>query len=733
MAPELVRGEAADVRSDIYAFCVSLYEALYGQLPFPEQNMVEYTRARREGRITPPPAQSEVPAWVTRTVLHGLDPDPLQRPASIDALLAALEEDPVARRRDRYRALGAAIAGTVLAGLAVWGWAGQRGQEPVCSRVERRLAGVWDPAVKVRVSDALLATGVPYAQATSERVSAALDDYVERWVQQGTALCVAEQSAQLPRLAALREFCLERRLSRLHATTELLVQGADRELLEKAVQAVYSLPPLEDCVDDQALTAAVPLPESPEERAQVKALLEKADRAEALLGTGKYKEGLAAGEALLKQVEQVNHAPLRGQVLFMVARLKEALGDYAGAEKLAHQALTYAADGKDMVLMSKTLSFITVVTGVRLKQLQQASMMIPVVRAVARSTGDSLTQALALSQLGHLLMNQGKYNDAWESHRQALELREKVLGPEHPDVASSISNLAGAAWWMGRYDEAVEKAERAVTLQSKALGPAHPEVMKTLIISAGTLFEVGRYEDALKRHERVLELQEKVLGADHPSVGISLNNIAITLLSLGRYEVARQRSERALLLAGKSSDPLKLAAACISMGAALSELGRHAEAQRQQKRALGLRVKALGSEHALVAESLRFHGIELAHLRKFREARAELDRALIIHEKALGENHPDLTYPLAALGDLLLDQGKPAAALPFLERAQKLTPEGNIRAEVRFSLARALWAAKRSERPRAMTLATEARDYWQRLGHVPRLEMTSAWLSAHSR
>ncbi len=733
MAPELVRGEAADVRSDLYAFCVSLFEALYGQLPFPEQNMVEYTRARREGRITPPPAQSEVPAWVTRTVLHGLEADPLQRPASMDELLAALEEDPVARRRDRHRALGAAIAGTVLAGLAIWGWAGQHGQEPVCSRVERRLVGIWDPAVKAQVNAALLATGVSYAQATSERVSAALDGYVERWVQQGTALCEAEQSAQLPRLAALREFCLERRLSRLHATTDLLVRGADRELLEKAVQAVYSLPPLEDCVDDKALTAAVPLPEDPEERVQVKALLEQADRAEALLGTGKYKEGLAAGEALLKQVEQVNHAPLHGQILFMVARLKEALGDYAGAEKLAHQALTFAADGKDLVLMSRTLSFLTVVTGIRLKQLQQASMLVPVVRAVARSTGDSLTQALALSQLGQLLMNQGKYPEAWESHLQALALREKALGPEHPDVAASISNLASVAWWMGRYEEAAEKAERAVTLQSKALGPEHPEVIKTLMISAGTLFEVGRYEDALRRHEHTLELQEKVLGTEHPSVSTSLINISITLMSLGRYEEARQRSERARDLAEKYPDPLKLAGALISLGAALSELGRHEEAQQQQRRALALRQKALGPAHALVAESLRFHGVELTHLRKYREARAELDRALVIHEKALGKDHPDLTYPLVALGDLMLAQGQPAEALPFLERAQKLTPEGNIRAEVRFALARALWGAKRSERPRAVALATEARDYWQRLGHAPRQEMTSQWLTAHSR
>jgi tetratricopeptide (TPR) repeat protein len=733
MAPELVRGEAAGVRSDLYAFCVSLYEALYGQLPFPEQNMTEYTRARREGRITPPPAQSEVPAWVARTVLHGLEAEPLQRPASMDELLAALEEDPAARRRDRYRVLAAALAGTLLAGAAIWGWVRQHGQESVCSRVERRLEGVWDPAVKTRVNEALLATGVPYAQATSERVSTALDGYVERWVRQGTALCEAEQSAQLPRLAALREFCLERRLSRLRATTELLVQGADRELLEKAAQAVYSLPPLEDCVDDKALTAAVPLPENPEERARVKALLEQADRAEALLGTGKYKEGLATGEALLAQVEKVNHAPLHGQVLFMVARLKEALGDYPGAEKLAHQALTYAAEGKDLVLMSKTLSFLTVVTGVRLKQLQQASMLVPVVRAVARSSGDSLTQALALSQLGHLLMNQGKYEEAWESHSRALELRERALGPEHPEVASSIANLASVAWWMGRYEEAVEKAERAVALQSKALGPEHPEVIKTMMTLAGTLFEVGRYEDSLRRHEHVLRLQEKVLGAEHPSVSISLINLGITLTSLGRFEEARQSSERALALAEKRPDQLKLAGALITLGGALSELGRHEEAKQKQKQALSLRTKALGPAHALVAESHRFHGIELTRLRMFHEARTELDKALVIHEKALGKDHPDLTYTLVAMGELMLAQGQPADALPYLERAQKLTPEGNIRAEVRFALARALWSARRTDRQRAVTLANEAKAHWQRLGHTPRLAQTSQWLATHSR
>jgi hypothetical protein len=81
----------------------------------------------------------------------------------------------------------------------------------------------------------------------------------------------------------------------------------------------------------------------------------------------------------------------------------------------------------------------------------------------------------------------------------------------------------------------------------------------------------------------------------------------------------------------------------------------------------------------------------------------------------------------------MLAQGQPADALPYLERAQKLTPEGNIRAEVRFALARALWSARRTDRQRAVTLANEAKAHWQRLGHTPRLAQTSQWLATHSR
>jgi serine/threonine-protein kinase len=731
MAPELLRGEAAGVRTDLFAFCVALYEALYERLPFPTENMADYSRARREGRITHPPAQSEVPAWVGRTVVQGLHANPNLRPASVEALLTALQNDPEVKRRAQRRTVAVASAGVLLAALALWGWGRQHAQEPACGKLARRLDGIWDAKVKARVHGALMGTGLPYAADTAQRVSTALDSYAERWVKQSTALCEAEQASQLPRLAALREFCLERRRSQLHATTELLARGADPELLEKAAQATQSLPPLEDCADDKALTTAVPPPEDPAVRAKVQALLEKEDRAEALLGAGKYKEALAAVEPLLREVEPVGHAPLHAQVLFLQGCIQSDTGDYAGAEASLRKALAESARGKDLALMSRALTHLMLVIGVRQKRLQEATPLEPVVEAVAESAQDDLTRAVALHGLGTLLQETGKYEEAWEKVTSALALREKALGPEHPDVASAIQQLSAIAWWMGKYPLALEHSERALALKQKALGPEHPEVVRAMKPTAIALRELGRYEEARQRFEQILALQEKLLGREHPDVSTALSNLSVVLLDLGRFEEARQYAERALVLKEKLLGPehLDLASPLINLGNALAELERHEQARQQHARALALSEKALGPGHPRVALALIELGADLTNLGRYDEARQQLDRALAIQEEAYGKEHPDLAYVLAAQGELLLARGKPSEALPPLERALKLASEGGSRAEVQFPLARALWEARKVERPRALMLATEARDHWQQVGQSSKQAHITQWLA----
>jgi hypothetical protein len=115
MAPEQHRGAAADARSDVYSFCASLYEALYGERPFVADSYEALRAATLAGNVRPP-AQARVPAWLRDVVLRGLRADPGSRWPAMEPLLEALAADPEARRRRRSRvvALASGIAALTL-------------------------------------------------------------------------------------------------------------------------------------------------------------------------------------------------------------------------------------------------------------------------------------------------------------------------------------------------------------------------------------------------------------------------------------------------------------------------------------------------------------------------------------------------------------------------------------------------------------------------------------------
>ncbi|MCA9707502.1 MAG: serine/threonine protein kinase, partial [Myxococcales bacterium] len=64
MAPEQLGGEEVDHRGDQFSFCVALYEALYGERPYPTRSLADLVDATAEGRIRPPPSGHDVPGWV---------------------------------------------------------------------------------------------------------------------------------------------------------------------------------------------------------------------------------------------------------------------------------------------------------------------------------------------------------------------------------------------------------------------------------------------------------------------------------------------------------------------------------------------------------------------------------------------------------------------------------------------------------------------------------------------
>jgi tetratricopeptide (TPR) repeat protein len=106
-------------------------------------------------------------------------------------------------------------------------------------------------------------------------------------------------------------------------------------------------------------------------------------------------------------------------------------------------------------------------------------------------------------------------------------IQEEALGPEHPDVAISLDNLAELYRTQYQYAKAEPLHQRALAIREKAVGPGHPHVAFSLDNLAGLYRAQGQYTKAESLHQRALAIFEKALGPEHPDVATSLNNLAL--------------------------------------------------------------------------------------------------------------------------------------------------------------------------------------------------------------
>src|SRR5439155_18683702 len=122
MAPEQLIGELGDARTDQFGFCVALYQALYGELPFTGESVAALLDEIKRRRIKEPPKSSRVPSWLRRVLLRGLSPDRADRYESMERLLDELARRPfVARRRILVTSALVLFAAALVLGRVEWG------------------------------------------------------------------------------------------------------------------------------------------------------------------------------------------------------------------------------------------------------------------------------------------------------------------------------------------------------------------------------------------------------------------------------------------------------------------------------------------------------------------------------------------------------------------------------------------------------------------------------------
>jgi CHAT domain-containing protein/tetratricopeptide (TPR) repeat protein len=281
------------------------------------------------------------------------------------------------------------------------------------------------------------------------------------------------------------------------------------------------------------------------------------------------------------------------------------------------------------------------------------------------------------------LFREGKYGEALTTIERAVEIREKLLGPEHRETVNALHNLATICFHTGDYARAESLHRRVLSIREKLLGPEDVEVATSLNNLSLVYLETEQYSKAEPLIHRALAIKEKVLGPEHLSLASTLINLGIINQKRGDYASAEPFYQRALAIRKKElgEENPEVAAVLDNLGLLYSELGDYAKAAPLHQKALAIFEAALGAEHPEVAIAVTNLALCYRDLGELNKAEQLHQRALAINEKLQGPEDISIAQSFYNLGEIYSERGEYTKAEQICRRALAIAvkavgPEG---------------------------------------------------------
>jgi tetratricopeptide (TPR) repeat protein/predicted Ser/Thr protein kinase len=706
MSPEQFAGAAVDARADQFAYCVTVWEALWGRRPFVGATFEQLKQAITAGERLAPPATPAVPAKLRAALERGLSKDPADRFPSLHALLAELRPPP--RRRARWIVAGVTTIALVAAAVS-WRARGETAHE-MCGHASELTGDTWNAGRRIAVSHAFGRSGRASADATFAHVAERLDRRTSDWIAARVGACEAThvRGEQSPQLLDLRMRCLDRKLGELRAVVDVLAAG-DAAVVDHAVEAISALAPLDDCADAAALARTVPLPDNPVVRARIDALDRQLAGVEARGAAGQYRDALALADPLDREATTIDYAPLRARIASERATLLQALGRSGPAEAAWFTALHHASSARDEQLVfaawrglidvrvastrlvgTDVLVEAATATALRLDPGDPGHALLDESLAslfdldgkladalhhataardwfVAHAAG-SLDEADAQRVVSVVLSDTANYTGALAANARALAILTPALGADHPRVARLHQNRSTLLTLASRFDDALAELTNLIAPIERAYG-ADSIYRAELAFAIGEIDRKrGDYPAAIAAYQQALAVYRST--DDSTEIARALVGLGSTEQAAEHIDVARRYLEQAKTAAERAlpTSERLLSGILVYLADTMQGDELH-KAQAELRRALEIRTRLYGPDSMLVAQVLNSLGTNYSWLGEHEQAVATLQRAIALEEPALGRDAFDVLIAHHNLGIELVNQGRAAEALAEHERA----------------------------------------------------------------
>ena len=253
--------------------------------------------------------------------------------------------------------------------------------------------------------------------------------------------------------------------------------------------------------------------------------------------------------------------------------------------------------------------------------------------------------------------------------RRALAIDETFFGPDHPNVATALNNLA-------RLLQDTNRLEGAEPLYRRAWRSTRPRTVPTTqpslqFSTAWRICSVPPSGWARPSHcSGGLAIWEKSLGPEHSNVATALNDLAVLLQTTNRPSEAEPLVRRMLAISESSYGPDHPAfAQNLNRLAVLLRATNRLDEAEGSSAALAISESSYGPDHPAFAQSLSNLAMLLQVNNRPGEAEPLFRRALAIDEASYGSKHTTVAGDLNNLAALLLDTNRVSEAETLLRRA----------------------------------------------------------------
>ncbi len=642
IAPDVYKGGPIDARADQFAFCVSLYEALFGALPYAVDDL---KRMAPEGARGPAPARRGLVDRHTIAVLRrGLAPDPAARWPSMDALLHALTP----RRSSTRNVAWAGGALLALAGLTVWA-----ATPTACPDEETLAEGAWP---STRRAEAVARLG---EDATT---LARMDASVAAWARARQQACRAEPDAR----DARTDTCLDETRAQLDAAGRLLATQATPD---DARHVVTGLRDPSTCTRPDAL-ARRPTPPT-DIAAAVASVREELASLVVEISAGS-RDLVARSADALRRAEATSFGPVVAEARQVHGSALARTGDTAAGVRELSQSF-FDAQALDYDALAASAGVVIVGTLARASQLEQAERWIAHTRRAIERAGNEPERVAAL-HAAHGLVEEarGEYDEAATQLQAAIDIGERDLDIDRYTLAGWHNNLGTIRGSQHRIEEAIASFRRGLELREAIVGPAHAEVGESKVNIASVLFRLdGRGEEALTLNREGGRILRAARGPGYAGEAVVTANEAAILDSLGRHAEATPVFAKAVEQATATFGPEHPDTISMRAGLAgsLQSEGKLDEARPVLARALEDQIEALGPDHARVGATARDYGELLSALGDDAGAIAMFEDALRIADATQGPDSDDAAAAAYMLGAARRRAGETQEAIALLRRA----------------------------------------------------------------